>query len=265
MQLEFFGENFDRAKCKSTCDNCQAGREPERRDMTTNAKAIIRLLTDASNQKKGYGGVTMVQLSDLYKGSKSQSATKSLTTARLTGYGAGSKLQKHEIERITHAMIFERLLVETSTENKGGFTSDYVSLGENSNAVQNGQRQFFVEFPTEGATGKENKAGKSSTKQKSRSASSSKKTSVKNLGPSTASGNGVGQETEEEGGGLQFTEVGDISDDEDDTKTASRASKSGDRSVLPYNHTKDLVETMKKMIHIWADYERNFDNNVFCK
>jgi hypothetical protein len=44
-------------------------------------------------------------------------------------------------------MVFERLLVEESTETNGGFTVDYVQYGENAHTLLNGGRQFFVEFP----------------------------------------------------------------------------------------------------------------------
>lgn len=91
MQLEFFGENFARSKCNNTCDNCIAGKEPDRRDMTENAKILLDLLTSISGQRNGRG-VTMLQLSELYRGSKSQSATKFLNTSRLKGYGKGSKV-----------------------------------------------------------------------------------------------------------------------------------------------------------------------------
>jgi hypothetical protein len=40
-------------------------------------------------------------------------------------------------------MVFDRLLVEESVDNGGGFSSDYVTLSENAAGVQNGQRQFF--------------------------------------------------------------------------------------------------------------------------
>jgi hypothetical protein len=267
MQLEFFGEDFDRSKCHKTCDNCRTGKEAEQRDMTKEATTIIHLLTDIKTQKKGRG-VTMLQVADLYKGSKSQSATKFLTTARLSGYGAGSKLKKGDIDRITHAMVFDRLLVEESIDNGGGFSSDYVSLSENAAAVQNGQRRFFVEFPKAVTKGKENAASISSSvspKQKKTKAASAKKPRKK-LGASNDASDNTLKNAEAEGG-LTFIEVDDNSDQEDDSHADAtvRGSKALAPSTLPYKHNKALVEKIKSLTQVWAEEERLLGNSVFCK
>ena len=146
MQLEFFGETFDKSNCNKTCDNCKAGREPDRRDLTSEAQTILRLFDGVNQQKRGHG-VTLTQLTDLYRGSKSQSAVKFLDTSRLQGYGAGSKFKKLDADRIVHAMIFDRIINESSVQNKGGFSSDYVNLGENAAATSDGRRRFMVDFP----------------------------------------------------------------------------------------------------------------------
>jgi bloom syndrome protein len=97
MQLGFFGETFDPAKCKRTCDNCKAEREADERNLTSLAKEFLGLLKKVNEQKK----VTLVQLTDLYRGSKSQSAVKFLDMSRLKKYcGAGSKFKKFEIDRL---------------------------------------------------------------------------------------------------------------------------------------------------------------------
>jgi superfamily II DNA helicase RecQ len=262
MQLEFFGEDFDRSKCHKTCDNCRTGKEAEQRDMTNEAMTIIRLLTDIQSQKKGRG-VTMLQVADLYKGSKGQSATKFLNTARLSGYGAGSKLKKGDIDRITHAMVFDRLLVEESIANGGGFASDYVSLAENAQSVQNGQRRFFVEFPKAGK-GKENVASMSPKQAKTKAASAKKPR--KKLGPSNVTSANTLKNAEAEGG-LTFIEVDDNSDQEDDPHTGAtvRGSKPIAPSALPYKHNKALVDKIKTLTQVWAEEERLLGNSVFCK
>lgn len=97
MQLEFFGENFDRSKCNGTCDNCKAGKEPERRDTTGVARTLLGLLTDFQNKRNGRG-VTLVQVSELYRGAKTKSLIGNLDTGRIKGYGAGSKFKKYDID-----------------------------------------------------------------------------------------------------------------------------------------------------------------------
>lgn len=109
MQLEFFGERFDREKCNKTCDNCRAGKIPEKRDLSREAADILILLEDLGIQKNGRG-VTMAQLSELYRGSKSKSVTKFIDLKKLRHYGSGSRFSKSDIDRILHAMVFEGVL-----------------------------------------------------------------------------------------------------------------------------------------------------------
>jgi bloom syndrome protein len=258
MQLEFFGENFDRNKCNKTCDNCKSGKEPDRRDMTDVAKTIMGLLTEISSQKNGRG-VTMVQLSELYRGSKSQSATKFLNTSRLKAYGAGSKFKRFDIDRITHAMVFERLLVETSVENGGGFSSDYVSAGENSSALLHTGKRFSVEFPMHRASRKPDNS--KSTNEKNTTSSKSK---TKRKTPPKAS---AATRTMEVDSGLQFLENGDDSEAElmADSSFSRSATKPDSPQTLPFLQTKKLVALMKTLTQIWAQEEQLLGNNVFCK
>ena len=175
MQLEFFGESFHRNKCRGTCDNCREGREIDRRDLTEVARVMLTLLSAIQAQKRRSGlGVTLLQLTELFRGSKTKSITKSLPNyANLQGYGHASRYnlkKKPDIDRIAHAMIFERIIVEVSEQNKQGFSSDYVQPGENAEAVRSGQRQFFVEFPKEKAqSGKENNNTEGASKKRKKS------------------------------------------------------------------------------------------------
>jgi superfamily II DNA helicase RecQ len=92
-------------------------------------------------------GVTLLQITELYRGSKVKSVTKFLKINQLRGYGNGSKYKKHDIDRIAHAMIYEHILIEESVQNKIGYSSDYVRLGENATKIEQGQQKFFVDFP----------------------------------------------------------------------------------------------------------------------
>ncbi len=259
MQLEFFGEKFDRMKCMKTCDNCKAGKQPDRRDMTAEAITIVNLFSSASNNNRR--GVTMVQLSELYRGSKSKAITKSYQVNSIQGFGAGSKFKKYDIDRITHAMIFERILVENSVENKVGFSTDYVGLGENASSLQRGSRQFFVEFPqkvTKKAPEKP-KAKETTKKQKT----SSKETKSRKTKKPTSS-------KQTDSGGLQFTEI-DLSDSDDDDDSLFDGSKAGSRAseksqpLLPHHRTKKIADVLKTLVRRWADEEQMMGNNVHCK
>ena len=249
MQLEFFGEHFDRSKCGQTCDNCKAGRIPEKRDLSAEGIAILGLLNEMQKQKKN--GVTLKQLFDIYWGSKSKSATKFFVTSNLKSYGAGKSFKKFEMDRIAHALVFDRILEERSVENRRGFHSDFVDLGENAKAILSGQKRFIVEFPKEPTpqinSGKENKGTKNSNKQKTPLA---KKQPDREVRATSA----------------PIIQVDD-SDTSDDDLIVSIQSQSGAKatslSVLPQDATQDLAALIKKLVTNWAEEERMMGKSVF--
>ena len=259
MQLEFFGEDFNRSVCKGTCDNCKAGREPEKRNMTEVANSILDLLEAAGRDRRKLGGVTLVQLMDLFRGSKAKSATKGFNVSRISGYGSGAKYTKHQVERIVHAMIFKRILEETSAENNGGYFSDYVVPGENAPSLQYANEPFFVEFPRARPKGKENKA--KSTKKSTKAGS---KTKAKKRGSSgVASKNGP--ETGDTQGGLQFEESSVAISVDSDTRSDSGRSKVVVSPTLPSEHHSALVKVIKELTCLWAQEARLMGENVQCK
>lgn len=257
MQLEFFGEKFDRNKCNKTCDNCRAGKIPETKDITDIAKAVLRLLSEVSSQKNGRG-VTLAQLTELYRGSKSQAHTKFIKLQNLSDYGAGSSLNKNELDRIMHTMVFEEVLVEISEANGGGFNSDYVHPGANAHLILNGAKQFFVDFPQTVVD-----PPKSSKKKKKEveSKATEKLTEIKNNDTSGAAKCDYHDDTEVE----SFTDEV-VEQDNHRTRKVGRKSRSPpDVSVLPKNHSDKLLQRIKKLVAMWAEEEQMNGNKVFCK
>jgi bloom syndrome protein len=259
MQLEFFGEHFERGKCNKTCDNCKAGRTPDRRDLTEDAKTIINLHTDVSKQKRN--GTTLHQITELFRGSKSQAAVKFIDVKKLPGYGAGRNYKKFEIDKIVHALIFERTLVERGESNKGGFTTDYVYLGENALPLLNGQRRFFVDFPKEPhrPEGKENSTikstaqGKKALKTKHIESKSTSKASLEKGRPTAKNFS------------AQTFQIGDSSsDDELEISPLRKHKKTRAPSVLPSDATQELVERIKTLAQNWSEEEKMIGGkNVF--
>jgi bloom syndrome protein len=284
LQLDFFGETFDRTKCNRTCDNCKAQREPDRRNMTDTAREIIQLFEDATIQKRD-ARLTLLQLSDLYRGGKSQSVTKFLNTSKLRGYGAGSKYKRNDIDRITHAMIFDRIIVEESAENTGGFNSDYVRLAENAIAVKNGQHQFYVNFPKHKTattnvvdTEKENKTN--SKKPKADETKSKKGSATKKRGASAPVQTKHDVDSRKYSARIEretvcideSTSSDDIDDDDDDDNDviellSTRGGRSSigikANSILPYEATQGLISRIKTLATNWAEEERMCGNNMF--
>lgn len=266
LQLEFFGEEFDEKLCNKTCDNCRSGNEPEIRDMTQEGRAILNLL-NAVSLRRSSGGVTIKQLSDLYRGSKSQSLAKSFgNLSGLEGYGSGSKYKIYDIERIMHAMILKKLLVEMSVANQSGFAADYIQMGPGANAVRNGLTTFHVEFPKPKpkAATKTKQNPKKSTAQKQYEKTATTTTTAK-AGKKRVKSAARGPES------FQVDEVlgvDDKSDDDDDDDASEflgpgNAKEAGDiPALLPQKHIKALVELIKQLTVYWAEEERLSGGNV---
>lgn len=248
MQLEFFGETFDRSKCSKTCDNCIAGREPERRDVTIVAKELLELLADIAKQKRGTG-VTMLQLGDLYRGSKSQSATKFLDTSKLRFYGSGSQFRKPDMDRILHSLVFERIFEESADQNKSGFTVDYIHAGDQALAVQSNQRAVYVDFPGSAATAK--KPGRTTSPKPKSAKDPSKKSSKGRAGTRKSSA-----------ASSEVISVRDSigSSDSDVIMTGTNNPRSSNTTlpdgVLPKEKTQALADKIKSLLIVMTEAER---------
>jgi len=266
MQLEFFGERFDRSKCNKTCDNCKAGLEPERRNLSEDGRTILQLLDDLLIQKNGRGA-TLAQVSELYRGSKAQTTIKFIDVKRIPGYGLGQKYNKTDLDRIMHAIVFEGILQEISQENGSGFTSDFLQHGPKSDMLRNHQFQFHVDFPsssskTKKSTSKKAKEDSASSTSKSKN---SKKVSTRKKAAKTP------KTFEVKNGKFQVphVEIIDESDEEEEfigdsnRIVGSKAKSSDEKSILPKNHTETLVQRIKKLVGYWADEEIMNGNKVF--
>lgn len=248
MQLEFFGETFDKAKCNKTCDNCRLGRVADKRDMTDVAITVLKLFSDVSAQKNGRG-VTLTQLTDLFKGSKSKNSTKFLNLNKLAGYGAGSKFTRVELDRILHAMIFDGIMMEISEEAGGGFNADYIYLSDKADKVHSGALRFHVDFPAKGVSTPVASKDKQPTPKTSKSTTKSK-----SKAKTISSKNGK-------------IHIGDA-DDPNERKVGKKSKLNAatpDGGVLPTDKTNDLMNRIKRLVTMWADEEQMIGNKVFCK
>ena len=259
MQLEHFGERFDRSKCNDTCDNCKAGLEPERRNLSEEARSILQLLDELSAMRNGRG-VSLLQLSELYRGSKAKQYTGFLDPSKLSAYGAGKAYKKADLDRIFHALVFEGVLQEISQENGSGFSSDYLQEGPKAQMLKNQQFQFFVDFPSSSKAKSRTKKAKDATPT---TAASDKKSSTKKKSLKTAKK--AVKELKVKDGKFQVptVEILDDSDDSDRKVGSKSKASSGEKSILPKNHTEQLVKRIKKLVSMWADEEIMNGNKVF--
>lgn len=254
MQLEFFGEKFDRAKCNKTCDNCIAGKESERRDLSAEGIIILQLLDDIIQQQRK---VTMAQVIQLYGGSKAKSAVKYLKLEHIPGVGKGKAFKK-DIDRIFHAMIFNGILQEITEENTSGYRSDYLQHGPRSEQLRNGTFKLFIEFP------KIASSSVSTAKKKDAQTKSSKKSSkkTKNTDPNIKDDKcdipqiEIIDDSDEE---FEFT----MSMDEQRKVGSKTKTSSVSENVLPRNHTETLRARIKKLVTNFAEEEMMNGKKVF--
>jgi bloom syndrome protein len=245
LQLQFFGEKFDSKKCTG-CDNCRAGNAVDRRNMTPVAREILGLLSSLEAQKNGRG-VTLLALSELWRGTKAKSHTKFLNIDGLTGYGNGSKYSKQDIDTITHAMVFETVLEEIAEATVSGFAADYIRPGPKSQALLAGSYQFFVRFAAKKAAPekkssreKKNTQGESDNKQDNDDEANKKPKAIRK---STNT-----KKIEEP---MDLLRNSPESESSADGKIGAK--RTSDKSALPKKHTDALLARIKKLVNMWAE------------
>lgn len=251
LQLQFFGELFDKSKCNKTCDNCRSGNIVDKRDMTGVAREILGLLSSLETQKNGRG-VTLLTLSELWRGTKAKSHTKFLNTDTLTGYGNGSKYSKHEVDTIAHAMVFENIVEEISEETGAGFAADYVRPGQKAHALLSGQHQFFVRFAAKKAPEQNDSNTRAS---KSNRDDASKQDNDKRKGKKDSDKD---RKEKRKGANTTKSEVPtDVPHEFPDSDVSNDreigAKRPIEETILPKEHTEVLLARIKKLVNMWAE------------
>ena len=120
--LNYFGESFNREDCKASCDNCNSNSTFETQDFSESATAVISMVKKIEDEK-----VTLLHCVDVFRGSK----TKKITDLRhyeLPEFGAGSNIDRGDVERIFYRLLSEDALSEHNVMNKSGFANQYVHV-----------------------------------------------------------------------------------------------------------------------------------------
>nr|XP_028961148.1 ATP-dependent DNA helicase Q-like 4A isoform X6 [Malus domestica] len=105
LQLIHFGENFDSATCKKTCDNCLKIRTFSEKDVTEIAKQLVELVKLTGQQ------FSSSHILEVYRGSLNQFVKKHRHQT-VSLHGAGKHLAKGEGSRVLRHLVTEDLLVE---------------------------------------------------------------------------------------------------------------------------------------------------------
>ena len=128
MQLEHFGEAFDRAGCNDTCDNCRDGMQSMEVDYTDVAKNVLNLIDQVKGETNDEG-CTINQLADLYRGLTSSSKKLIFNFDAITLKGSGKKYKKDQVLNILHKMEAKHYLFERCIKGRMGFGVSKVQHG----------------------------------------------------------------------------------------------------------------------------------------
>ncbi|GLT86281.1 hypothetical protein SLE2022_044270 [Rubroshorea leprosula] len=105
LQLLHFGEKFDSANCKNTCDNCSRVKSFVEKDVTDIAKQLVELVKLTGQQ------FSSSHILEVYRGSLNQFVKKHRHET-LHLHGAGKHLGKGEASRVLRHLVIEEFLVE---------------------------------------------------------------------------------------------------------------------------------------------------------
>ncbi|ORZ01722.1 hypothetical protein BCR43DRAFT_189779 [Syncephalastrum racemosum] len=136
--LAYFGEVFDPAQCRYTCDNCKNNQHMQsvEEDFTQAAKEIVTLVRAAYREN-----ITLNQVLDIFRGSKS----KRFEMYQGEPYfGAGQAYKKQDIDRLLKKLVLSDVLNERSQTNRAGFVSSYIQLGPRAYDVENGSMRIIL-------------------------------------------------------------------------------------------------------------------------
>eukprot|EP01027_Heterolobosea_sp_BB2_P018886 GEZU01026539.1.p1 GENE.GEZU01026539.1~~GEZU01026539.1.p1 ORF type:complete len:172 (-),score=35.26 GEZU01026539.1:189-629(-) len=122
LQLEYFGEKFDRAKCDQMCDNCVHAGDVEIQDVTAAAKQIVHLVQDIGPK------FSMTYIVDVWRGSKNKNVIKNKHDA-VEQHGAGKEYSKDFALAIMRRLVLDNILEETRLDNAYGGSITKVSVG----------------------------------------------------------------------------------------------------------------------------------------
>ena len=137
--LNYFNESFDSKDCGGACDNCNSNSQFESQDFTDFAIAAIDLVRSIQNSN-----VTLLHCVDVFRGAKNKKIYGQHHD-EVPNYGAGSSLERGEVERLFYRLLGEDALAEANAVNKGGFPIQYVQVGEKWKAFKNGERQLKIQ------------------------------------------------------------------------------------------------------------------------
>lgn len=121
--LSYFNESFDKEDCRGSCDNCNSNSTFETQDFSHYAAAALDLIKRIQNDN-----VTLLHCVDVFRGAKTKKITD-LHHHEVHGFGAGSDIDRGNVERLFYRLLSEDAIEEQNVVNKLGFANQYVHVG----------------------------------------------------------------------------------------------------------------------------------------
>ena len=120
--LNYFNESFSREDCKASCDNCTSNSTFETQDFSELAALAISLVKTIEKDQ-----ITLLHCVDVFRGSKTKKITD-LHHFEVPEFGAGSDIDRGDVERIFYRLLSEDALSEHNVMNKSGFANQYIHV-----------------------------------------------------------------------------------------------------------------------------------------
>lgn len=142
--LRYFSEHFDRENCEQNCDNCNSTSTFENVDYSEYAHDAVRLVKSI-----GPDIATILHCIDAFRGAENHKKIKALNHDKLDQFGAGSDIERGDIERLFYNLLAEQAIREENVMNKkSGFATPYVRLGPKADDYLNGRATFTMQIRT---------------------------------------------------------------------------------------------------------------------
>lgn len=136
--LGYFNERFDKVDCDAQCDNCNSNSTFEDIDFTEYARQAVDLVRKVKDKK-----VTVLYCVDVFRGASNKKIHDSHHD-ELDEFGAGSDLDRSDVERLFYRLLSEDVLRENTSFNKMKFPTTHVNLGAKCTDYRSGSRKQLI-------------------------------------------------------------------------------------------------------------------------
>jgi len=142
LQLQHFGESFDKTQCNQTCDNCKGSDSTTfvEQDHTESAKEFLSIVCEVGESKFGMG-----YYENIWRGSKNAKVIQNGhdRLEKVPSYGKGKSLPKQTTQLIMKDLIRQKYLEEKSIQG-GQFSFVTINLSRTGQDLLKGKSKFKI-------------------------------------------------------------------------------------------------------------------------